>query len=465
MEAGFDSQWASSLRRKNRNALGHGSHFFAGDNEGYLNFRQFNLGKRIKNKVGVVMAATKAKDHYSTLKVPKTASEKDIKGAYRKLARQYHPDMNKSPGAEEKFKEIGAAYEVLSDEGKRSLYDQYGEAGVNGAYEYATASPPEVSPFDLFESIFSGARGEYGRFGDMGGTGFKFQNDGRQRGDDIRFDLSLSFKEAVFGVKKNIEIFFWKTCGSCMGSGAKSVASNITCRDCWGKGHVKKTQRTPFGIISQVSTCSKCKGEGKVITDPCPRCDGDGRVQSKKTIKLEIPPGVSSGNTIQLPGDGHYGKKGGPAGDLYVFLNIQEMRGIERDGVNLRSKVTINYMEAILGTVLKVETVEGIKTLEIPAGTQPGDVLVMQNMGVPKLEKPSRRGDHLFVVNVAIPRKLSVAERKLVEELASLHGSKSSFSKFSEVRRAPTEKSTESEAALQQENKIRSFWNSIKNMG
>ncbi|XP_057818010.2 uncharacterized protein LOC131031023 isoform X2 [Cryptomeria japonica] len=477
MKAGFISQRASSLRTKTnalftkvkRNALGHHSHFFAGDNEGYLNFRRFYFGKRNKNKMRVLMAVAKVKDYYSILNVSKTASNQDVKAAYRKLARKYHPDMNKSPGAEEKFKKIGAAYEVLSDERKRSLYDQYGESGLDGAYEDATSGPPEVTPFDVFESFFPGDRAEYEYFDDLGGTGFKYQNSGRQRGNDIRFDLSLSFKEAVFGVVKEFDIFFWKTCGSCMGNGEKSGASSRKCQDCRGKGHVKKTQRMSFGVVSQVSTCSKCKGEGKVITDPCRKCGGDGRVRSKKTVKLEIPPGVCDGNTIQLSGDGDSGKKGGPAGDLYVFLNIQEMQGIERDGVNLRSKVTINYTEAILGTILKVETVEGFKSLEIPAGTQPGDVLVMHNMGVPKLEKPSRRGNHLFVVNVAIPKKISAVEHKLVEELAHLHGTSKSFSIFSKAGdqsgkgKRDRKMSTEREAAAE-ENKSRSFWDSIKNM-
>lgn len=332
----------------------------------------------------------KEKDYYKRLNVHKTATKHEIRSAYKILARQYHPDMNKSPGAEEKFKEIGAAYEVLSDDEKRTLYDQYGQGAVEGRYEDSTANQPEVSPFDLFDSIFSGSSGAFNVFGEIGGTSFKSQFHEARKGDDVRLKLSLSLKEAVLGVAKDIEISCLETCRICKGSGAK-FGNSKTCQDCGGKCHVRKTQRTPFGIISQVSTCSRCRGDGKVITDPCPRCGGHGRVRSKKTINVDIPPGVISGNTIRVNGCGHSGRKGGPSGDLYVFLDVQDMQGIVRDDVNLYSNITISYTDAILGTGLQVETVEGFKTLEIPAGTQPGDVLVINNMGVPNLGKPSKR--------------------------------------------------------------------------
>lgn len=463
-------QWVSSLRTKNALfAASHGCHFFSGDEgffrRGYL--LDFKLGRAKRGKMVITMAAT---DYYSTLQVYKTATKRDITVSYRKLARQYHPDINKSPGAEEKFKKIAAAYEVLSDDEKRSLYDQFGEAGVRGASGDSSASPNRVDPFDLFESMFSGRKGVFDDFRDIGGTSFKVRHGGRQKGDDIRFDLSLNFKEAIFGVVKDIEINRLETCGICMGSGARSGTNVKICQDCGGKGNVTESQRTPYGIYSQVSICARCRGEGKVITNPCNRCGGDSRVRSKKTINLNIPPGVSGGITLQVSGEGHSGPKGGPAGDLYVFLDVKEMPGIERDGVNLRSKITINYTEAILGTVVKVQTVEGFKNLEIPAGTQPGEELAMRNMGVPKLRNPSARGDHLIVVNVSIPKNLSDLERKLVKELAQLNSSSRFFSNFShggdqsikgEQKNKPR---TNSKVSAQQNGKESSFWDSIKNM-
>lgn len=459
-------QWVSSLRTKNALfAVSHGCHLFSGDEgffrRGYL--LDFKLGRAKRGKMVITMAAT---DYYSTLQVDKKATKRDITVSYRKLARQYHPDINKSSGAEEKFKKIAAAYEVLSDDEKRSLYDQFGEAGVRGASGDSSASPSRVDPFDLFESIFSGSKGV---FDDIGGASFKVRHGGRQKGDDIRFDLSLSFKEAIFGVVKDIEINRLETCGICMGSGARSGTNIKICQDCGGKGNVRESQRTPYGIYSQVSICTRCRGEGKVIANPCHRCRGDSRVRSKKTVNLNIPPGVSGGITLQVSGEGHSGPKGGPAGDLYVFLDVKEMPGIERDGVNLHSKISINYTEAILGTVVKVETVEGFKNLEIPAGTQPGEELAMRNMGVPKLRNPSARGDHLFIVNVVIPKKLSDLERKLVEELARLNSSSRFFSNFSHggdqsVKGEQKNNLRNSKVSAQQNGKESSFWDSIKNM-
>lgn len=461
-------QCVSSLKTKNASS-GHGCHFSSRAERFFR--RGYLLDFKLRGaKRGKMIITMKASDYYSTLQVPKTATKRDITVSYRKLARQYHPDINKSPGAEERFKKIAAAYEVLSDDEKRSLYDQFGEEGVRGTHGDSSSGPSRVDPFDLFESIFSGSKGAFDGFGDIGGTSFKVRHGGRQKGDDIRFDLSLSFKEAIFGVVKDFEINRLETCGICMGSGARSDTNVKTCQDCRGKGNVRESQRTPYGIYSQVSTCPRCKGEGEVITNPCYTCGGDSRVRSKKTINLNIPPGVSDGMTLQVSGEGHSGPKGGPAGDLYVFLDVKEMRGIERDGVNLHSKININYTEAILGTVVKVETVDGFKDLEIPAGTQPGEELAMRNMGVPKLRNPSARGDHLFIVNVSIPRKLSDLERKLVEELARLNSTSRFFSNFfrrgdQSIKQEQENKlRTNSRAATQGDGNESSFWNSIKNM-
>ncbi|KAH7331551.1 hypothetical protein KP509_20G039800 [Ceratopteris richardii] len=378
--------------------------------------------KRAPHRQVVAMAT----DYYSVLGVSRTASKQDIKGAYRKLARKYHPDVNKEAGAEEKFKEISAAYEVLSDDEKRSLYDRFGEAGVTGAAAGNGAGTYATNPFDLFESIFGTSMG--GGFGSMGGMGASsFRTSARgmpTQGDDLRFDITLEFEEAMFGAEKTLEASHLETCTLCSGSGAKSSNSQKICPTCGGQGQVMQTSRTAFGMFSQVSVCPTCAGEGEVITSYCKKCGGEGRIKVKKLIKVKVPPGVNNGSTLRVRGEGDAGLRGGPPGDLYVYLNVKEVPNIQRDGINLYSSVSINYTDAILGTTVQVKTVDGFTELQIPAGTQPGDVLVLSKRGVPKLNKPTVRGDHFFTVKVSIPTRLSEAERGLVDELADLYRTK-----------------------------------------
>lgn len=382
-----------------------------------------------------------AGDYYATLGVSRSANTKDIKSAYRRLARQYHPDVNKDPGATEKFKEISTAYEVLSDDEKRSLYDQYGEVGVKGAA--ASSGAYTTNPFDLFETFFgSNVRG----FPGMDQTGFGARR--REtvfQGDDIRYDMMLEFLEAVFGAEKEFEVFHLEACKSCNGTGAKLGSRPKTCSACGGRGQVMRTQETPFGLFSQVSICSECGGEGEVVSDYCRKCAGEGRIRVKKDVKVKVPPGVNSGSTLRVRGEGDAGPKGGPAGDLYVYLNVKDIPGIERDGINLYSTISVSYVDAILGTVSKVKTVEGNSELQIPPGTQPGDVLVLSKLGVPKINKPSVRGDHLFTVKVTIPTRISERERALIEELASLKNGRddrASVRSASRPQRSQSEKVT-----------------------
>ncbi|CAM8953848.1 unnamed protein product [Rhodiola kirilowii] len=362
------------------------------------------------------LAVKASSDYYATLGVPKSATIKDIKAAYRKLARQYHPDVNKQPGATEKFKEISAAYEVLSDEQKRSLYDQYGEAGVKstvgGSGAYTT------NPFDLFETFFGPSMGG---FSGVDQTGFGTRRRSTiTKGEDIRYDMTLEFIEAVFGAEKEFELSHLETCEACMGGGAKMGSKMRICSTCGGRGQVMRTEQTPFGLFSQVSVCPNCGGNGEVISEFCRKCTGEGRIRVKKDIKLKVPPGVGKGSILRVVGEGDAGPKGGSPGDLYVYLDVQEIPEIQRDGINLRSIVPITYLEAILGAVVKVKTVEGVSDLQIPPGTQPGDILVLGKKGVPKLNKPSIRGDHLFTIKVTIPNQISAKERELLEELAYL---------------------------------------------
>ncbi|PKA57917.1 Chaperone protein dnaJ 1, mitochondrial [Apostasia shenzhenica] len=394
--------------------------------------------------VFVVVAASG--DYYSTLGVPRSASSKEIKAAYRRLARQYHPDVNKQPGATEKFKEISTAYEVLSDDKKRASYDQYGEAGVKSAvggssgtytvrfstcrpYYYAmsydwfaTASISSfngcANPFDLFETFFGATMGG---FSGMDQAAFRTRRrSSAVKGDDIRYDMILKFSEAIAGVEKEIELSHLETCEICAGTGSKIGSKMRICSTCGGRGQVMRTEQTPFGLFSQVSICPTCGGEGEIISDYCRKCAGEGVIRVKKDIKVKVPPGVSKGSTLRVRGEGDAGTKGGPPGDLYVCLDIEEIPSIQRVGINLCSTVSISYIDAILGAVVKVKTVDGPTELQIPPGTQPGDVVVLARRGVPKLNKPSIRGDHLFTIKVVIPSRISGRERELLEELASL---------------------------------------------
>ncbi|CAN4088709.1 unnamed protein product [Withania somnifera] len=377
--------------------------------------------KRKKRRSVTVDAAAKSSssDLYSVLNVSRNATLQEIKASYRKLARKYHPDMNKGPGAEEKFKEISAAYEVLSDEEKRSSYDRFGEAGLRGEYDVPGSGPQGVDPFEVFSEYFGESSAFFGGSGRSGGFNFDFKNMGRQN-LDIRYDLDLSFEESIFGGQRDIEVPSLDACDSCDGTGARSSSCVKVCSDCGGRGGVVKTQKTAFGIMSQVSTCLKCGGNGRIVTDHCRKCGGRGQVQSKRSIRVVIPPGVHDGSTMQVRGEGNIDKKSSIAGDLYLVIHVEEKDDIWRDGLNLYSKLDVDFTEAILGTVKKVTTVDGIKDLKIPPGCQPGEKIKMSKMGVPDMNRSSVRGDHIFLLNVQIPKNLSDAEHALVEKLASL---------------------------------------------
>ncbi|XP_047942282.1 chaperone protein DnaJ-like isoform X2 [Salvia hispanica] len=378
-------------------------------------------GTRRRRFTPFVAAAKRASssDYYSVLSVSKNATLQEIKAAYRSLARKYHPDMNKGPGAEEKFKEIAAAYEVLSDSEKRSVYDRFGEEGLRGEFDATSSGPQGVDPFEVFAEYFGEPSNFFGGSGEQSGFNFNFRGNSRQN-LDIRCDLYLSFEESIFGGKRDVEVPYFKTCDDCGGTGAKSNSCLKTCAECGGRGRIMKTEKTPFGVISQVTSCSKCQGVGKIITDKCGRCNGHGRVQAHRSIEVVIPPGVEEGARMQVRGEGNSDSMRGIAGDLYLVLHIDEKQGIKRDGMNLYSRVDVDYTEAILGVLKKVDTVEGIKDLQIPPGTQPGQNLRLPYMGVPNIRKPSVRGDHYFTVDVQIPKHISDAERELVQGLASL---------------------------------------------
>jgi molecular chaperone DnaJ len=347
-------------------------------------------------------------DYYELLGVGRDSDAETLKRSYRRLARQYHPDVNKDPAAEDRFKEIGRAYEILSDPQTRARYDQFGEAGVSGG---GAPDMGDVGGFaDLFETFFSG-------FG-AGATGGAPRRRGPRQGDDLRLDLNISFNEGVFGQERDVQIRHLETCASCQGSGAKAGSGPTTCGTCGGAGQVRRATRTPFGSFTQVAPCPSCEGTGQVIADPCGDCGGQGVQQVRKKLRITIPAGVDSGTRLRVSGEGNAGQRGGPAGDLYVYLFVQGHEKLRRDGIHIHSEVSVDYLQAILGDKIEVDTVDGPESVEIPAGTQPGAMLTLSGKGVPRLGNPVARGNHLLTIKVQLPTKISSHERELLEQLA-----------------------------------------------
>jgi molecular chaperone DnaJ len=356
-----------------------------------------------------------ARDYYEILGVSRSADKEEIKRSYRRLARKYHPDVNKEEGAEERFKEINRAYEILSEPESRARYDRFGEAGVSGAAGAGYQDFGDMGGFaDIFESFFSGF---------SGGAGPQARRrSGPSRGDDLRLDLKLDFREAVFGGEKEIRISHLETCTKCKGSGAKPGTQPRTCSTCSGSGQVRRATRTPFGSFTQVSLCPTCNGTGQMIEDKCDSCGGSGQKQEAKKLKINIPAGVDSGTRLRVSGEGDAGQRGGPAGDLYVYLFVSEDAEFQRDGINILSEEHISYLQAILGCRIEVNTVDGATELTIPPGTQPNTVLTLEGKGVPRLGNPVSRGDHLITVRIDIPTKVTQEERELLEKLVKLRG-------------------------------------------
>ena len=367
-------------------------------------------------------------DFYQLLGVSRNADADTLKKAYRKLARQYHPDVNKEPGAEEKFKEIGRAYEVLADPDTRARYDQFGEAGIGGA-----AGMPDMGDMggfaDLFETFFNG-------FGGQGSQSTRSQRRGPQQGDDLRYDLNIDFKQAIFGEQREIKIPHLETCETCKGIGARPGTGPVSCSTCGGSGQVRRATRTPFGNFTQVAECPTCSGVGQTISDPCTNCGGNGVRQVRKKLRINIPPGVDTGTKLRVSGEGNAGLKGGPSGDLYVFLKVRNDSKLKREGINIYSEISISYLQAILGDNVVIDTVDGKVDLNIPGGTQPNSILTLENKGVPRLGNPVARGNHDVSIKVKLPTRISEEEKKLLENLASHYSSQNKntnsglFSKF-----------------------------------
>jgi len=358
---------------------------------------------------------SKKRDYYEVLGVDRNIGEEDLKRAYRKLAVKYHPDKN--PGdheAEEKFKELGEAYEALSDPNKRAAYDRYGHAdfqngmgGGGGGFH---------DPFDLFREVFSGAGGG-GVFEQFFGGGGGVDSSGRQRGSDLRYDLQITLEEAAKGCEKEIEIRKLDACEPCSGSGAQKGSKAVTCPTCRGRGQVVASR----GFFQVAQTCPACHGSGRIIEKPCTSCQGEGRVEKTSRVKIKIPAGIDSDSRLRSTGGGEAGLRGGASGDLYVVVHIKEHEVFTRNGMDLACEVPIPFTTAALGGEIRVPTLDGAVSLKIPAGTQSGSTFRIRGLGMPALQGLAK-GDILTYVQVEVPTRLDSAQREALERFAELCG-------------------------------------------
>ncbi len=355
------------------------------------------------------------KEYYQVLDVPRDASAEDIKKAYRKLVRKYHPDTN--PGnreAESRFKEIGEAYEVLSDPQKRAQYDQFGYVGDmpgGGAGPFGGGGGEPFGDIfgDIFDSFFGG--------GGAGRSRTRNANAPR-RGADLEMELACTLEEVFAGAPKEVQIPRWEGCKRCGGNGAEPGTSVETCSACGGRGQVEHAQRTPFGQFVSVVPCTRCGGKGKVISAPCKSCGGDGRTRHRHRVDVRVPPGADTGTRLRMTGEGEIGANGGPPGDLYLVITLAEHPRFLREGDTLHAQVSVAFPQAALGSAAEISMLDGsVERLEIPAGSQPGDVIRLKGKGMPRL-RGNGRGDLLAHLKVEVPRELTEKQRSLLSALA-----------------------------------------------
>jgi molecular chaperone DnaJ len=352
------------------------------------------------------------RDYYEILGVPRDASDEEIKRAFRKAAQRHHPDVDTSDGAEERFKQLNEAYRILSDRQRRTAYDMFGHAGVDGA---STAGG------------FEGFGGGFGPFGDIFDAFFGGSPAGtRQRrrvvaGADLRYDLTIDFAEAVAGVTKEITFPTLVTCEVCEGSGGEPGSEPERCPECNGTGERRRVSQTILGQMVNITACPRCNGEGRIISTPCHNCNGEGRIRQERRLVVTVPPGIDSGQRIALEGQGEAGPRGGPSGDLYVQVTVREHPELLRRGTELYYELPLTFPQAALGASLTVPTVEGTEPVDVPAGTQSGTEIRLRGRGVPRL-RGAGRGDLHVIVTVVIPPKPSKAERDLLKQLGEVSG-------------------------------------------
>ncbi|WP_147539404.1 molecular chaperone DnaJ [Anaerotruncus rubiinfantis] len=365
------------------------------------------------------------RDYYEVLGVSKDASTDDLKKAYRKLAKQYHPDMN--PGdktAEAKFKEVNEAYEVLNDPAKRQRYDQFGHAGVDPSYGAGAGGAGFGGGFggfdvgDIFESFFGGSG-----FGGFGGGGRTRNPNAPIRGNDVNITINLSFMDAAKGCKQQVQVQRLEKCDTCDGTGAKKGTAPETCPECGGTGQVRVQQRTPIGVIQTTRTCTKCSGKGKVVKEPCRDCRGMGRVRHTRTLEVSVPAGIDDGQTFVLRGQGDHGLNGGPAGDVNIMVNLRPDPLFERDGFDVWCDIPITFSQAVLGDEITVPTIDGKVKYDVPEGTQSGTVFRLRNKGIPYVNGRGR-GDQYVKVNIEVPRNLTGKQKDALKEFEKLSSDK-----------------------------------------
>ncbi|WP_278952680.1 molecular chaperone DnaJ [Lactobacillus apis] len=356
-------------------------------------------------------------DYYDVLGVSRDASDKEINSAYRKLAKKYHPDINHEPGAEEKYKKINEAYEVLHDQQKRAQYDQFGSAGVNGQGGFGGGAGQgygDFSGFGDFSDIF----------GDIFGNGARQQHvdpTAPTRGEDLDYTLTIDFMDAITGKKTQVSYTRSETCSTCQGSGAEKGTHPTTCDKCQGSGYMTITQQSLVGVVRRQTTCDKCHGRGVIIEHPCQTCHGNGVVDGKNTIEVNIPAGIDNGQQLRYEGQGEAGKNGGPYGDLYISYRIKPSKEFERSGNTIYTTVPISFAQATLGDEINVKTVHGEKKLKIPAGTQPNKKFTLHGEGVPYL-RGNGNGDQVTTVQVQIPKSINEKQREALVEFVKAGG-------------------------------------------
>jgi len=366
-----------------------------------------------------------ARDFYATLGVPKSASADEIKKAFRKAAQKHHPDVSKAPDAAAKFKEINDAYQVLSDTGQRARYDQFGEAGVGGNPGGPGGGGAGGFPGGFqggFQGGFGGGGIEDLFEGFFGGGGRSARRSGPPPGDDLRYDLRVEFSESIRGGTRDLDLKMKVACDGCSGSGAAKGSGTKECDGCGGRGSVRTVRQTMLGQMAVEAPCAKCGGEGRIIEKQCPTCRGEGRLNGSKRLHVEIPPGVDDGTQIRLSGQGEPGRRGGPAGNLYVVIEVKEHPQLVRDGIDLTTEIPLSISQAALGARIVVPTAEGEEEIEIKAGTQPNEVVRLKGRGAPNVRRPSQRGDLLIHIAIEVPKKLNGDQRKALEAYAKASG-------------------------------------------
>ncbi len=349
------------------------------------------------------------RDYYEVLGLARGATEAEVKSAYRKLAQRWHPDVNQDATADARFKEINEAYQVLSDPQRRQTYDMFGKAGLGGAGDGGFGA---FSGFgDIFDAFFGGS-----------GAGAGARHGRPAVGSDLRYDLRLTFEEAIHGLETEIEFPVLDRCATCSGSGAKPGTQATTCPQCQGRGEVRSVRQTMLGQMVNVSACPRCRGEGRIVEDPCETCHGEGRTERRKKIRVSIPAGIDEGHQVRLSGEGEVGPRGGPPGNLYVAVHVAPHAELKREGTELYYELDVSIAQAALGMRARVPTVDGDEEIEIKPGTQPGTELRLRGRGVPHLRRTGSKGDLHVFVRVNVPAKLSKDQRLALEAYAEASG-------------------------------------------